>query len=292
VSAPVVVAVDGTADGRRALRYGVGLATAYGAPLRLVHVRHDNVVMAPMMPLFPDPSLDEIATRVLSDALGDVRGMGWRGEEPETVLARAPRVPAIIDHARDARCVVLGRRSSVAQHLLTGSTTNGVAAHATVPVVSVPDTWDPEVRYGQIAVGVDFSQRAAALVETAAAMAHDLGGAHVVIMHAWRPVGEYDAAIAGRAFEERWEKETGPAIAEIVDPVRTRHPDVKIDVELRYDRPVVALHALTRASDLLVIGRHSEHARYTPALGSTARTVIRTSENPVVVVPAPTRAAR
>ena len=43
-------------------------------------------------------------------------------------------------------------------------------------------------------------------------------------------------------------------------------------------------------SDLILIGRHSEHARFTPALGSTARTVIRTSERPVVVVPAASRA--
>ena len=103
---------------------------------------------------------------------------------------------------------------------------------------------------------------------------------------------EYDAAISGRTFEERWDRETRPLITELVDPARTRHRDVKIDVELRYDRPVVALHALARVSDLLVIGRHSEHARFTPALGSTARTVIRTSENPVVVVPAQTRAPR
>lgn len=284
MSTPVVVAVDGTADGRRALRYGIDLATTYGSPLRLVHVRHDNVVVAPMMPLLPDASLDEIAARVLHESLGDARRMGWQGDVPETVLARAPRVPAIVDHTHDARCVVLGRRSSALQHLLTGSTTNGVAAHASVPVISVPDAWDPEVRFGQISVGVDCSERSAVLVETAATMAHDLG-ANVVVMHAWRPLGEYDAAISGRTFVERWERETRPLVEKLVDPVRASHQDVKIDIELRYDRPVVALHSLARCSDLLVIGRHSDHARYTPALGSTARTVIRTSERPVIVVP-------
>jgi nucleotide-binding universal stress UspA family protein len=200
-------------------------------------------------------------------------------------------VPAIVDHSADARCVVLGRRSSVAQHLLTGSTTNAVAAHAGVPVISVPETWDPDVRFGQISVGVDCSETSTVLVEAAATMARDLGE-RVVVMHAWRPVGQYDAAISGRAYEERWEKETLPLIDTHVDPVRTRHPDVKISIELRYERPVVALHEAARTSDLLVIGRHSEHLRFTPALGSTARTVIRTSEHPVVVVPAPGRAAR
>jgi nucleotide-binding universal stress UspA family protein len=291
MSAPVVVAVDGTADGRRALHYGVELATTYGAPLRLVHVRHENIrLVTPMMPLFPDPALDQMAARVLHEALADARRMGWAGDEPETVLARAPRVPALVDHSDDARCIVVGRRSSTPEHLLTGSTTNGLAAHSAVPVVCVPESWDPEVRFHQVAVGVDCTERSAPLVEAAAAMAHHLD-AHVTVMHAWRPVGLYDAAISGRAYEERWEQETRPLIDTLVDPARARHPEVKIDVVLEYDRPVVALHELARVSDLLVIGRHGdEHSRFTPALGSTARTVLRTSQRPVVVVPVETRA--
>jgi nucleotide-binding universal stress UspA family protein len=286
MNAPVVVAVDGTADGRRALRYGIGLAKAYDAPLRLVHVRHENLVLvSPRMPLVPDSSLDEVAARVLSDALDEARRLGWEGEGPETVLARAPRVPAIVDHCADARCVVVGRRSSRAHHLVTGSTTNGVAAHAGVPVLCVPETWDPEVRSGQVAVGIDCTERSTMLVEAAAAMAHDLGE-HLVVMHAWRPDGQYDAAISGRGYEQRWEAETRPLVDRLVEPAQSRHPDVKIDVDLRYDRPVVALHELARSSDLLVIGRHSDHGRFTPALGSTARTVLRTSERPVVVLPA------
>lgn len=76
MTAPVVVAVDGTDDGRRALQYGIHLAIRYDAPLRLVHVRHENVVLSPMMPLLPDPTLDEIATRVLKEAVADTRDMG------------------------------------------------------------------------------------------------------------------------------------------------------------------------------------------------------------------------
>ena len=70
----------------------------------------------------------------------------------------------------------------MAQHLLTGSTTNGVAANASVPVVCVPATSDP----GSAPTGrcrVDVSETSAVLVETAAAMAHDLGG-RVLVMHA------------------------------------------------------------------------------------------------------------
>jgi nucleotide-binding universal stress UspA family protein len=282
VSAPVVVAVDGTSDGRRALHFGVDLATTYESPLRLVHVRHDSMVLTPGTPLLPDKALDDIAARVLHESLADARRMGWRGPEPETVLARAPRVPAIVSHAGDARCVVLGRRSSPMQHL-AGSTTNGVAAHSPVPVVCVPASWEPDVRFNLVAVGVDCTEESAMLVEEAAAWAHVLH-ARVVAMHAWRPFAQYDAAISGRTFEGRWESETRPFVDRLVEPARARHPDVKIDVELRYERPVVALHELSQVSDLLVVGRHGHHVRFTPRLGTTARTVIRSSECPALVV--------
>jgi len=287
-----VVAVDGTADGRRALRHGIDLARSYDASLRLVHVRHDNVRLAPTMPRFPEQALEQIAARVLHEALRDTRRMGWKGEEPETVLARPPRVPAIVHHSGDARCVVVGRRSSRAQHLLTGSTSSGLAAYSTVPVVCVPESWDPQVRFDRVTVGVDCSDTSAPLVEAAAEIAQDLG-AHVVVLHAWRPVGLYDAAIGSRAFEDRWEEQTRPFIDRIVDPVRIRHPGVKIEVELRYDRPVVALHEYARASDLVVIGRQrSDQAGFMPELGSTGRTLLRTSARPVLVVPTPIRAAQ
>ncbi len=289
MTAPVVVGVDGTDDGRRALRYGIDLAQAYDAPLRLVHVRHENLMLAPMLPMVPDPTLLEVAENVLEEAVGDARELGWTGEGPEAVLANAPRVAALVDQAHDARCVVLGTRSSRTDHLLTGSTSNGVAAHADVPVVCIPTVWDQDVRFHQITVGFDGSPVSVPVVEAAAQAALPLD-ARVVVLHAWRPVGQYDAAIGGHGFAQKWEQETRGAVEEMVEPVRAKHPNVKIDVELRYERPVVALHASSRDSDLVVIGRHGRHVRFGPRLGTTARTVIRTSACPVLVIPTPFRA--
>lgn len=285
----VVVGVDGTDEGRRALRYGIRLAQAYDAPLRLVHVRQENVLLAPMLPMLPDPTLLEVAQDVLDEAVRDARQMGWTGEGPEAVLANAPRVAAIVDAAHDARCVVLGTRSSRTDHLLTGSTSNGVAAHADVPVVCVPSAWDPDVRFHQVTVGFDGSPDSVPVVGAAAGPAVALDSP-VRVLHAWRPLEQYDAAIGGHSFAQTWEQETRGAVEEMVEPVRAKHPNVKIDVELRYERPVVALHTSSQDSDLLVIGRHGRHVRFGPRLGTTARTVIRTSACPVLVVPTPFRA--
>jgi hypothetical protein len=61
----------------------------------------------------------------------------------------------------------------------------------------------------------------------------------------------------------------GPGVCglDLVDPVRSRHPGVRIEIELRYDRLTVALHRVARDIDLLVIGRHTDHARFASALG-------------------------
>jgi nucleotide-binding universal stress UspA family protein len=284
VTAPIVAAVDGTTDSRRALQVGIDLATRTGASLRLVHVRHDNVVLSPMAPLFPESALDEMAATVLHEALNDVRRMGWHGADPETVLALPPRVPALVEHTHDASFVVLGTRAAPAQHLVTGSTTNGVAAHSTVPVICVPGDWNPQVRHARVAVGADGTKESAVVISKAADMAQDLE-ASLLVMHAWHSSGPYAAASFGRGFEKRWEEETRPMLDSIVDAVRASHPDVKIDVQVRFTRPVDELHELSKACDLVVVGRHSQHHKLSPTLGTTARTVIRTSRCPVLVVP-------
>lgn len=285
MTAPVVVAVDGTEDGRRALRYGVALAIAYDAPLRLVHVRHQNVTLAPMLPLFPDPTLVEIAQHVLDAAVHEATELGWAGPEPEKVLGDGPRVPAILDASRGGLCVVLGIRSS-RHHLATGSTTHRVAAHADVPVLCIPERSDPDAEFHRVVVGSDCTAASAQAIDIAAAAAGRLG-AELVVLHAWRPVGQYDAAIGARTFAQRWETETRPFLDDLVEPVRARHPELKISIELQYEKPAVALHAASSASDLVVIGQHGRHARYGMLLGSTARTLLRTSDCPVMVVPTP-----
>jgi nucleotide-binding universal stress UspA family protein len=287
MNAPVTVAVDGTEAGRRALRYGIELAASVGSPLRLVHVRHENIVLAPMMPLLPDPTLDEIAERVMSAAVADARQLGWTGPPPEMVRGRAPRVPAIVEAARGSRCVVLGTRSSTPAHLFTGATTNGVAAHADVPVVCVPERWDPAVHYRTVSVGVACDATATPVLEVAAAVADDME-AVLQVVHAWRPAGQYDAAITGHSYVERWEQEMRAVIDDLIRPMRAAHPQVKMDVQLDYERPATALHRMSEGSDLVVVGRHAApawQAQFGPRLGSTARTVIRTSSCPVLVVP-------
>jgi nucleotide-binding universal stress UspA family protein len=281
---PIMVAVDGTEDGDRALRYGVEEARRFGRGLRLVHVPHETVPMAPMLPLFAASTLHEIGAQILKDAAETARGYAGDEMPVDVVLEHGPRVAAILDAAAGVRAIVLGPRPASLSKLVLGSTTTGVAARAECPVFCVPSGWEVPHARPRVLVGVDGSPASARVLD-AAFVAADLRRAELVILHAWRPSGQYDAVIGGRAFVRQWVELAERELAELVAGRRENHPDVKTRLELRYQRPAVALSELAHASDLLVLGRRGHGAPFALSLGSTARAMIRSEVCPVEVVP-------
>jgi nucleotide-binding universal stress UspA family protein len=279
----VMVGVDGSEDGVRALRYAVQEAGRLRAALRLVHVQQGIVVMAPMTPLIPDQSLHEIAAEILKRAEQQARQFGYEGPELEAVLAPGPRHHALLKHSRDASYVVAGRRSSPLQHLVGGSTTSSLAAHASVPVISVPETWQPGPPVRVVVAGVDQSHYSAGVLRAAWAQAQ-ARGALLRVVHAWRPLQGYDAAIGDRVLASDWTRTTRSTLTDWVTGVV---PDggVEWSVQPQYERAAVALHEAALFADLLVLGRHGHGAPHGLGLGSTVRTMLRTSPCPVMVVP-------
>jgi len=282
---PVMVAVDGSGDGLRALRYAVQEATRLDSVLRIVHVQQQMVLMAPMMPLVPDPTLHEVAAQIVKEAEAQAREFGYGRPELESVLATGPRNSALLESAADVSCVVVGRRSSPLQHLVGGSTTSSLAAHATVPVVSVPEGWRPLPPRGVVAVGLDDSDYSADVLRAAWSAARSRG-ARLAVVHAWRPLNEYDVAIGTRALADAWTEATRTSL---VRWVRDNAPDAELEwtVLPRYETATVALHEISEAADLLVLGRHGHGRRHGPGLGlgSTVRTMLRAGDCPVMVIP-------
>jgi nucleotide-binding universal stress UspA family protein len=302
----VVVGVDGTGDGERAIGYGVELAGREGLGLRLVHVAHEFELYAPMMPYLPAATVREIGESVLVEAAKHAEEMGMDAARTSTVLARGPRTQALVGQLEDARCLVLGTRQSTVQHLVTGATSLAAAVHSPVPVHCVPAAWTQadQTRADQTRVdqdradqsGVDQSGQArvvagvggsdadAQVVEVAFAEAHSRG-ARLDIVHAWRPVSPYDAAIGGRVLREDWDRSTRAALTPRIDAAAATRPDVAWTLHLAYERVPVALHEAATGADLLVLGRHGHHGPLALLLGSNTRTLLHTATCPVVVVP-------
>ncbi len=282
---PVVIAVDGTEDGDRALRYGVAEALRRDCGVRLVHVPHETIPMAPMLPMFSAPVLHEVGAQILKDSEHLARQIAGDELPIDVALEHGSRVEAILSACVDARAVVVAPRAASIAKLVVGSTTTGLAARADCPVHCVPPGWQPSTsRRHRVVVGVDGSSVSGAVID-AAFDAADTRGAELVIVHAWRPSGQYDAMIGGRAFVREWVETVEREMAELVAGRRESHPDVRSRLELRYQRPAVALAELAHGADLLVLGRRGHGAPLGLLLGSTVRALIRSEVCPVEVVP-------
>ncbi len=283
----VVIGVDGSEEADRALRYGVGEAVREHRDVRLVHVLHEAVPLNPMLPLFGADTLRAVGTRILTEARARaVEAAGGTPLHVEEVLARGPRAGAILAHAADAAVIVLGVRSSTAQRIWTGSTTSGVAARAHCPVIAVPAEWDTAEVHRCVIAAVDGSPTTAEVLRAGFAAAEERA-ARLLVVHAWRPTGQYDAAIGGRVAAEAWQRQVEPAVWELVAGWRGDFPRVEVEVDLRYQHVVMALADAARHADLLVMGRRGDRAPFGLSLGSRTRTMLRVAVCPVEIVPTP-----
>jgi len=278
----VVAAIDGTVDSDHALRYAVGEAHRRAAGLRLVHVQPQTVLMAPMLPAVPAATLHEVAAAVVKDAEEAAHAYGWTGPGLEVVIADGPRTPAILDHARDAACIVVGRRHSAAGHLFTGSTSSSLAAHADIPVLCVP-SGDGEERATRVVVGVDSYETLDELLVAGFDEARSRG-IPLEVMHAWRPALVYDAAIGGRVLEHDWADTVRDGLTRRIHRIHS-HPDVEWCVTAHYEAPATALHEASEKAALLVLGRHGHEGWSARHLGATVRALLRAAECPVLIVP-------
>lgn len=281
----VLVGVDGTADGERAVWYAAALASHENLDLRLVHVPHEIAFYAPTMPYLPPTTMREIGESVLEKAAKHAEETGFDAARITTVLADGPRTTMLIKHAHGARCIVLGTRASTLQHLLTGATSLSVVAHSPVPVHCVPRSWSHDRSHsGRFVVGVDGSDADPDVLEEAFAEATTWGAA-LEIVHAWRPVSPYDAAIMGRVLREDWEKTTRDHLTPRIEAVAAAHPGVDWDLRLDYERVPVALHEAAVDAELLILGRHGHNPPLGLLVGSNTRTLVHNATCPIVVVP-------
>jgi nucleotide-binding universal stress UspA family protein len=280
----VVVGVDGTSDGDRAVWYGSELASREHLDLRLVHVPQDFQMYAPMMPYLPASTIEDIGESVLREAAKHAEEAGFDASRTTTVLSEGPRRQALLRHVEDARYVVLGTRASSLEHLLTGSTSLSVAAHSPVPVHCVPRNWSETASLSRVVVGLDGSETDADVLQEAFAEAETLD-AGLEILHAWRPVSPYDASITGQTLHNDWDKTARDILTRTIDAVAASHPAVDWTLRLEFERVSVALHEASQNARLLILGRHSHNPLLGLLLGSNTRTLLHSATCPVVVVP-------
>ncbi|MER5432446.1 universal stress protein [Streptomyces sp. NPDC002588] len=290
---PVVAAVDGSEDSRRALDWALAAARRRGAPLRVAHVRHHSAWSPPGAPVaVPPPPEDD-------PVLADVRArLAEAGDRPETEYLALDGAPGVLlpELGAQAQLLVLGSRGRGGfTSLLLGSNGLTAARDAECPVVVVPrpgrevDAGFPAGPGPRVVVGlkVDGPDDAAlGLAFTEAA----LRGARLqaVAAYPW-PVQTWAAPeelVLPAHDQEAVEHETRVLADGFLAPHRARHPEVRAEALAAPGDAAGLLVAASKGAELLVVGRHRRRL-LAPArmLGSVTHAVLMHAASPVAVVP-------
>lgn len=272
----ILAAVDGSPQSRWAERVAETLGAGFGAEVRLVYVVDPETQPGELCELVRD------GKQFLADF--PVDGCGGK---PVGRLFRIGR-PAeeIVSAANDwtADLIVMGTHGLTGiDHFLVGSVAESVLRRAACPVLCVKREPRHPTTLSRILVAVDDSEQSAWAAELAASMAR-ISGAQVALGHVAplaAPIEPGYAMFTDRADEALlqagkdvlsrffWPQDVAPAARFV-----RQGPAAQEILEL----------AREWKADLIVIGTHARHGLSRLLLGSTAETVLRRSECPVLCV--------
>ena len=290
---PVVVAV-GHDPMESAISFAATEAARAGCGVHLVHVLH-LLAQGPEVALLSEIDLERAGRLALNHALELARDQVGEGSPVTSELVvGGPVVPGIVDAAGvDATMIVLEHRDlSRAARIVTRSVASGVAAHARVPVVSVPSSW-AEGTYGRaptVTVGVDVPDRSGPVLRAAVAAAR-ARGAVLRVVHTWNLPTGYDDIIVSPEEHTTWSDRAAGEIEAALDALAEDLSDVPVQIAAQRGYAADVLLDASRSSDLLVMGRHDPLLPMGSHLGPIVRAVLREARCPVLLVD-PQRAGR
>lgn len=282
-SHPVVACVDGGDDGDRALRYAIGEATLRRTGIRLVHVPLEFVPYAPLTG-YPVPDLREIGAAILKGAIDRCFELAPH-VYVEGALLSGRRVDAIVEESAKATCVVVGTRSWHSYRWFGGSTSAGVAARASCPVIAIPPAWAGDTPAGRVVVAVDASSGPDIVLKHGFEEARRRS-AELTILHAWKWPEQYESMVVTWNADS-WREAAAEAMHAQTAAIRADYPDVVAREVATYATTADAISDLATASDLLVVGRHRGDHPYLPRLGSVASHALHSGRCPLEIVPVP-----
>jgi nucleotide-binding universal stress UspA family protein len=285
----VVVGADASESAVRAVRFAADEARRRSLPLRIVHALtwFDGMT-------YPYPELDvpgqlaggaESVLQALSDLVSDT----LPADRVSTAAVDGHPVDVLVAASEGASLLVVGGRGvGGLAGLLLGSTAHAVVAHATCPVVVVPDDTAVQARDRQsVVVGVrgrgDDEVLGFAFAEAAAR------GTDLVAVHAWQDVVLATSFLSTSLLVD-WAgvgDDEGRVLAEALAGWAEKEPDVVVREVVIREKSARALVEASLTAQLLVVGR-SRHR----AVGSTTHAALHRAACPVAVVPVPADGAR
>jgi nucleotide-binding universal stress UspA family protein len=277
---PVLVGIDGSRDGLIALTWAAAYAALHQAPLHAVYVLDDEREAGG-----PPSMRSDDGSEVLGDAMDELGRLGFRDASLE--VRHGHPAQALLELAEQSIALVVGRRGMGGfAELVLGSTSQACTALATeVPLIVVPDTWDPAgPPHQRIVVGIDGSvdgQDALRFAfELAAATGAEILGVHAIEVPQTYPDPNnwFDPA------RQPWIETSDELLAQTLEGWTAKYPDVTVQHRGVADHPVLVLARESQDADLVVVGGLGRTAFSELRMGSVARGLLHHSHCPVAVV--------
>ncbi|MFD2080900.1 Nucleotide-binding universal stress protein, UspA family [Actinopolymorpha cephalotaxi] len=290
----IVVGIDGSDNGLRALDWALEEAAAHRCPVRLVyayvpsahrHAERAHGASPRMIAMY------EEGREVFAAARAHLAGHRHADLVVGTALYEGAPARVLVEMVSRARMCVVGRRGrSGLSSLLPGSTSMSLAVHARVPLVVVPaqlaanGAGEANGANGpRVVVGVDLPSAGETAVEFAFEEA-TARGLPLLAVTAWDLADPYiyNPAALAEAVAER-EARVTRSLAQTLTPWREKYAEVPVTTLVERSHPVSALVGVSGPADLLVLGGRV-HPRSEVVTGSTTRAVVRRVSCPVAVV--------
>lgn len=302
---PIVVGIDGTADGLAAADYAATIARRRHLPMVLVHAYRRSPALHPLLPVAADPVSARYATTAVAyhpyvpgfnadlmrdagaQALEAARGH-VREAYPELMIEQrltpGSAGKALVAESYGAHLVVLARsHERSVERFFAGSTCSSVVAHAACPVAVVPTNWRDLTETGRIVVGLDAGRQEEEVLTWAFEQASSMS-CHLVVVHTWEVDDYWDPPFGGVAMSDHGRSAGRRAVAEALAGWSERFPDVLVTTSFTTTRPSRALIEASDRADLVVVGARGQGGLRGLALGSTARSLVLHATCPVIVV--------
>ena len=280
----VVVGVDGSENGYKALAWAARHAQRRGAHLDVVLAWHSPAgAVTPMGMAYVPPPTETIKADAERRMERTLSSYDLSEIEHDAIIAERDAASLLCELGEGADLLVVGSRGLGGfKGLILGSVSARCANECPCPVAIVPADWEDPGRdvHGVISIGVDGSLNAEAAVRWADAWAPD--EALLRLVCAWTVPAPYDRVVP--EMDEERMRDAAEQLAERTAELVTVHDHVADAV--RMDARLALAHEATLA-DVVVVGARGHHGISRLLLGSVASSVVHHVQVPSVVVPTP-----
>ena len=282
----VLVGVDGSDDGMRAVLYARREAGVQDQDLRIVHAVDDAILAGAWGVVYDPTILQQAGNAAVEEAVRVAVDDGFPAERIHAEVLMGNPAAVLARLSSEAGTMVVGRRSaSRLGRMVLGSTSVGVASAAKCPVITISKAVNPEMTggIGRIGVGVDTTKHSLRPLEWAFAEANTRK-AGLLVMHVNQDEATGLLALL-RPTPEQTQQHIDIArqkLAEMIAPLQERYPAVQVSSDVLTGNAVDALVNTSQELDLLALGVHA--GGFGGSLGGVVRGVLAHALSPVAII--------